>query len=1269
MGIFQLGSASYTTNEGAGFANVTVLRYENLSNKTTVIYTTLPGSAQDFIDYKGTLYGLVTFNPGDSLKTIQVPIVNDNVAELDESFSVAIGDSINNYVAPGQQPDVFGAPRTAIVTIKDNDLPTGETVEFSKNNFTVIENQGQAVITVTKKPSNTTATVSFRTQDNYAKSVTTKPEYIDYTGVTRTLTFAPQETIKTVTIPIVNDNLPETPETFNLVLSNAVGTSLGLQNKATVTINNDDSLPGVFTKEVITTGLTKPSGFAWGADQTIYISEVGGKVKIFDQKTKTLLSQPFIDLSNKVNIAGQRGLLSFAIDPNFPAKPYLYLGYTYDAPGQTPDAGTPRTNRLVRITADAATNYSTAVPNSEKLLIEVPNGYNFHASAGIAFGKDGSLFWGHGDGAAVAAVNLDPANFDNLNYPFGKLYRIDPATGKGYANNPFYDGNPDTFRSKVYSYGFRNPFRITIHPTTGEPYIGDVGWDNWEEVNTGRGKNFGWALYEGGYEDGRGVNIRTPAYANDPKYQSLYDKYSQVTPPLYARNHRDGFYSIVMGPFYNSNVYPSIFKDALFIGNFNGRTIEALNFDTTGTKIENAIQFGFNVDVLPTQLSLGPDGLLYATDFNYTQDGASSLVRWMYDAARPKITINDATITEGNTGTTTARFLITLDTKFSQPVRADFLVSDLVATSPSDYQASSGQITFAPGTTVTTLNVLVRGDTQVEPNENFLVRLRNPVNGVFARSAAVGTILNDDNQPTQPAIRVSDAFLREGNTGTTSARFLVSLDSASTQNVTVNFSTANLTALTPADYLATSGIVTFAPGNTLQTINVSVVGDTLVEADETFRLNFVNPLNATLIKNSGLGTIINDDGLNNQPRISINDTFVLEGNSGTTIANFPVSLDKPSTQPITVRFLTANQSASTVNDYLATSGILTFAPGTTSRTIGVTINGDALVEPIENFRVSLSNPVNGTLARTPAIGTIYNDDRVQIFLGSDLSITEGQSGVKNADFVIRLSNLSVAPVTVTASIGLGRATPGSDYNDTTKTITFAPYTRVATFQVPIIGDRIFERNEEFYVKLSNAVGGTITKGQVTGVIVNDDPKPVMSIRDATVIEGNSGTTEARFTVSLSNPSSQITSTVAYTTEGSAVSHTDAVSKADFVNTNNFISFAPGETLKTFNVQVYGDTRNEGNEIFQVILSEIYNADPGDITGVGNIINDDSSSALVGKTESFTLGDSTNDLSRVVSSQSLSTSIGSNAPSSKVLIPDLTPPDIFASDVHSNHLAI
>ena len=93
------------------------------------------------------------------------------------------------------------------------------------------------------------------------------------------------------------------------------------------------------------------------------------------------------------------------------------------------------------------------------------------------------------DVRALRALSVDSLN--------GKILRIDPITGEGYPDNPFYNGNPNSNRSKVYSLGLRNPFRTTVNTFTNEPFIGDVGWGTWEELNTGRGKNFGWPCYEG----------------------------------------------------------------------------------------------------------------------------------------------------------------------------------------------------------------------------------------------------------------------------------------------------------------------------------------------------------------------------------------------------------------------------------------------------------------------------------------------------------------------------------------------------------------------------------------------------------------------------------------------------------------------------------------------------------------------------------------------------------------------------------------------------
>src|SRR5205807_2421291 len=169
-----------------------------------------------------------------------------------------------------------------------------------------------------------------------------------------------------------------------------------------------------------------------------------------------------------------------------------------------------------------------------------------------------------------------------------------------------------------------------------------------------------------------------------------------------------------------------------------------------------------------------------------------------------------------------------------------------------------------------------------------------------------------------------------------------------------------------------SGTITFIPSQTTATITVLVNGDTKFEPDETFAVNLSGAVNANLAGSQGLGTILNDDP---QPGITINDVSVIEGNSGTTNAVFTVSLSNPSSQTITVNYATANITATLAdNDYQSASGTLTFAPGQTTQTITVLVNGDTKFEPNEIFCLVLSKATNASIAHSQAIGTIVNDD-------------------------------------------------------------------------------------------------------------------------------------------------------------------------------------------------------------------------------------------------------------------------------------------------------
>src|SRR5207253_470267 len=266
---------------------------------------------------------------------------------------------------------------------------------------------------------------------------------------------------------------------------------------------------------------------------------------------------------------------------------------------------------------------------------------------------------------------------------------------------------------------------------------------------------------------------------------------------------------------------------------------------------------------------------------------------------KPEIIINDVTVTEGNSGTVNATFIVSLTAASAQTVTVDFATADGAATAPADYQSNNGTLTFNPGDTTRMITVLVNGDNRDEANETFFVNLSNAVNGVVIDSQGQATI--NDNDPA-PSITINDVSVAEGDSGTTPLTFTVTLSTASGQTVTVNYTTADNTATSTSDYQATSGTLTFNPGDTTKTVTVLVSGDTDFEQSETFFVNLTMPANATLSENHGVGTIKNDDVAPPTPTFFITDVNINEGDSGTTTANFTVALTPASNNTVTVDF-------------------------------------------------------------------------------------------------------------------------------------------------------------------------------------------------------------------------------------------------------------------------------------------------------------------------------------------------------------------------------
>lgn len=223
----------------------------------------------------------------------------------------------------------------------------------------------------------------------------------------------------------------------------------------------------------------------------------------------------------------------------------------------------------------------------------------------------------------------------------------------------------------------------------------------------------------------------------------------------------------------------------------------------------------------------------------------------------PSVSVGDVTVIEGHSGTRVSSFTVTLSSAYDRTVTVPYASADGTATAGGDYQARSGTLSFAPGQTSMTIAILINGDRLGEQDETFVVNLGSPVNATIADGQGVATILDDE-----PRISISDVTRAEGkNRKTTLFTFTVTLSAAYDHAVTMSFRTSNGSAITSGgDYVARTGTLTFAPGETSKTITITVQGDNKREADETFYLDlFGNGGHSLLAKSRGLGTILNDD--------------------------------------------------------------------------------------------------------------------------------------------------------------------------------------------------------------------------------------------------------------------------------------------------------------------------------------------------------------------------------------------------------------------------
>ncbi len=459
------------------------------------------------------------------------------------------------------------------------------------------------------------------------------------------------------------------------------------------------------------------------------------------------------------------------------------------------------------------------------------------------------------------------------------------------------------------------------------------------------------------------------------------------------------------------------------------------------------------------------------------------------------ISVANRVVTEGNAGSGGLLFTVDLSAQSKTPVTVQYATSDVSANAGSDYAASSGTLTFAPGVISQFLSIPILGETVVEGNEVFNLNFSSPSGATLGSPVATGTINNDD----RAVLSLNSPTLIEGNAGNTPMNFTATLSNPVQGGISATLNTSdgnNANALLNAtvadnDYIAVTAAALTMTGVT-QTVPVQIVGDTDVEPNQSLRLTISGltlpagiPAAAVTLGTPGLGTINNDDATG----LSISNVTQVEGNTGTSTMAFNVSLSAPNKDPVTVNFATSDGSATAGSDYVARSGTLTFASNVQNQPLAITINGDAIFENDETFNVTLSAPGGATIANASAIGTITDEDVLGLSI-NDVTLAEGTGANTVMNFTVALAGASSVPVSVNYASSNGTATAPGDYTPVSGTLNFAPGESSKTVAVTVISDGLVENNETFAMTLSNPTPlsprVTLSRAVATGTIGNDD---------------------------------------------------------------------------------------------------------------------------------------------------------------------------------------
>ncbi len=494
---------------------------------------------------------------------------------------------------------------------------------------------------------------------------------------------------------------------------------------------------------------------------------------------------------------------------------------------------------------------------------------------------------------------------------------------------------------------------------------------------------------------------------------------------------------------------------------------------------------------------------------------------------------SNGAVTEG----TNSVFTITKHGTASGSCAVSYATANGTATAGSDYTAKSGSLTFTTAQTSKTVSVTTSDDAAVESAETFSMSLSAPTNGATIGSPGGATATLNDNDSAGVCGGVSFTIASNGAvTEGTNSVFTVTKSGTTSSSCSVNYATANGTAIAGSDYTANSNTLTFTSAQTSKTVSVVTTDDATVESAETFSMSLSNPTSgSTLGSPSSATATIND---NDSTPVCSGVSFTIASNGAVTEgvnSVFTVTKTGTATGSCGVSYGTANGTATAGSDYTTKSGSLTFTTAQTSQTVSVVTTDDATVESAETFSMSLSTPTNGAILGTPssATATINDNDSGGTCSGvsfavNDVEVIEGDP----LTFTVTRSGSTSSSCSISYATADGTASAGTNYVAKSGTLAFTSTQTSQNVTVTTIGGQIPQnRSRTMYMNISNATGGaSISDSQGVGTLDSDGSICLTCLQiapsgstdttsDATTPSPNSATTDPPDDASTTDPNS------------------------------------------------------------------------------------------------------------------------------------------------------